>query len=124
MRHAIIALVLSLPLLYSYPAHAASMSAVDFNYTIKQSESDRQLCDKVRYNLELPKISAKGKQFMRECVEILRKDRNPRPPFSWQETLDEANDICIKYATYGGVAEVSDPFQFDLFACIEVERKR
>lgn len=125
MRTVILAFALSIPLLYTGPASAVIMSGPDFVQRNQNGTIDGLICDKVRYNLGVPKIDALADVIVADCVGRLSKIPDPRPVFCWQESVEEAQRICTAYTKRSrldpesGMLLILDTRDFD--KCMEKE---
>lgn len=96
-------------LLVASRAGASIISAEEVDLSSRNERVDERLCDKVRYNVGLPKIDPLAAPFMKDCRRRLKQIPDQRPHFTWRESIDEATSICNTYIA-GGIRDASSDF--------------
>ncbi len=107
------------------PASAATEHHEEFGQTLNGGEIDRKICDRVRYAMGIPKIDPLAPMMMLDCRERFSKITDPRPPYTWMESREEAVAICRRYierSSFDGSSDFVEIIETrDLEECIEVE---
>ncbi|MDB5189702.1 MAG: hypothetical protein JWN49_28 [Parcubacteria group bacterium] len=116
MRIAIIATVLSASF-FSVPANVQSVTYVFgpegsavistggklTDQDIKNFESDRNYCDKRRFEANAPYVNLEGQAYLQGCMEFRLGGNFHEPSPEWHESATEAAQLCANYVS-------NDPF--------------
>jgi hypothetical protein len=96
MRTLLLAFVLSL---FTPSTGHAALIPMDSEFVPSEQNAaiDRMICDKVRYNLGIPKADCLADLFMADCLGKMSLLTDRRPVFYWQESAEEAQKLCTAY---------------------------
>ncbi len=114
--------------LYVSPARAATLPVHEFGQSLLAAEVDRRICDNVRYRMGIPKIDPLATTMMLDCRQRFSRLTDPRPPYTWVESHEEAVAICERYVNRASFDGTSDFLTIvetrELEECVEIELSR